>query len=164
MTSFFTVTLDTMAPGLIMTVPLWTLKTCIPVIVQSDEPLDKWQEVYVLDSKGKRHDFTLAWEEYSLAGTIAFQEIASGIALLHVGVRDRVFNSTYLEANISVADYSIPMQIEYGVETRPFLIDIGKRHIAVSADRRIIRENIRTRDPETDIQTREVAVSTENEV
>lgn len=91
--SYFKLELDTTAP-VIHTIdfPSLSMSSYEYLYIEADEDLDSWHEVYIIDSKKKRHDYTLAHEGNKLYGLIFVDNIASGIATIHVKVRDTVHN------------------------------------------------------------------------
>ena len=67
--SYIYLTLDTTPPELSIFVPSYTTKTALtPIRIQSNESLSTYQEIYIIDALGNRHDLTFAHEDNLLVG------------------------------------------------------------------------------------------------
>jgi hypothetical protein len=85
--------LDTTAPELEIFAPSYTTRSALtPVTIQANENLGTYQDVYVLDSKGSRHDLTFAHEGSSLVGELYLNGYPLGISTLYVRLMDEVDN------------------------------------------------------------------------
>ncbi len=62
----------------------------------ADEPLDAWQEIYIIDAAGERHDFIFAHQNDRFYGVVKLAQIAVGIATIYARVRDTVHNVSAL--------------------------------------------------------------------
>lgn len=63
------------------------------ITVEANEALSTYQEFYVIDSKGNRHDYTFHQESPNLyIGRIRFNTTPFGILSLYARVRDEVDN------------------------------------------------------------------------
>lgn len=97
MSSYFTLTLDTTPPGIEITAPWYTtIHADTHIYIIANETLDIWQEIYIIDSAGQRHDFIFVHQGDRLYGVIKFSQVAQGIATIYARVRDTVHNVSAL--------------------------------------------------------------------
>jgi hypothetical protein len=95
--SYFTLELDTTRPKIEVYAPSYVTRySPVEVRVVANEKLDTYQETYVIDSLGKRHDLTFLFNETEFVGEISFDGYPFGITQLFVKVRDEVFNESDL--------------------------------------------------------------------
>ena len=102
MPSFFLLELDTTAPTISIALPTWTTRTTVPVIITSNEDLDNFQDIYMVDSEGNRFDSTFLYLDDSFEGIVDFSSAASGRATIYARLRDTVRNEITAEATILV--------------------------------------------------------------
>ena len=103
---YFKLTLDTTGPHITVEAPSYTTTTSpIIVTVTANEPLDLYQDIYVIDINGTRHDLTFDHEGDYLIGTVDFNGFDLGIVTLYARVRDVVHNlSNLASANIHIME------------------------------------------------------------
>lgn len=91
--NYFTLTLDTTGPVVNILAPKFTImdKPVDYKIVSSEQMLP-YQNFYIMDSKGVRHDLIFEYLGDSFEGTVDFSEYPKGIATLYVQVKDDVLN------------------------------------------------------------------------
>jgi hypothetical protein len=93
------ITLDTSPPTVIIHAPTIIIeKNYEYITIEANENLDIRQEVYIVDSLNKRHDYTFALEpdKKTLFGNVSFQDYPNGMATLFVIVYDEVWNKSML--------------------------------------------------------------------
>ncbi|MBO0962389.1 hypothetical protein J1P26_22055 [Neobacillus sp. MM2021_6] len=89
--------LDTTAPTLEIYAPNYTTRSALtPVTIQANEPLSSYQEVYIVDALGGRHDLTFAHEDDNLVGYLSLNGYPLGIATLYCRLMDTVDNLSSL--------------------------------------------------------------------
>lgn len=97
--SWVNITLDTSPPTVIIHAPTIIIeKNYEYITIEANENLDIRQEVYIVDSLNKRHDYTFALEpdKKTLFGNVSFQDYPNGMATLFVIVYDEVWNKSML--------------------------------------------------------------------
>lgn len=99
MTSYIILTLDTTAPNVEVLIPNYTtqqIRTEIRLV--ANEPLGEWQEIYVIDSQGDRHDLTFLHdnETNEYVGQVFFEGYPLGIATIYATLVDEVGNKSPL--------------------------------------------------------------------
>jgi len=95
--SYFTLVLDTTPPEVEIIAPWYTTAHAdTHIYIIADELLDTWQEIYIIDSTGKRHDLIFDYKGDRLYGMVKFSQVASGIATIYARVRDEVHNISAL--------------------------------------------------------------------
>jgi hypothetical protein len=63
-----------------------------PIMIQANESLSSYQELYIIDSEGNRHDLTFSHEGDALMGELSLNGYPVGIATLYVRLKDEVDN------------------------------------------------------------------------
>ena len=93
----FKLILDTTGPQITIEAPTYTTTTSpIVVTVSANEQLDLYQEVYIIDINGVRHNLTFDHEGDYLIGVVSFDSFDLGIVTLYARVRDVVHNLSNL--------------------------------------------------------------------
>lgn len=91
--NYVNIELDTTGPELEIFAPAYTTRSAMtPVIIQSNEPVSSFQDVYILDSGGNRHAFTFAHKGNTLEGELYLSGFTIGSATLFVQLKDEVDN------------------------------------------------------------------------
>lgn len=118
MPSFFLLELDTTAPTISIALPTWTTRTTVPVIITSNEELDNFQDIYMVDSQGNRFDSTFLYLDDSFEGIVDFSSAASGRATIYARLRDTVRNEITAEATILVtAEWGARLNVTSEIDT-----------------------------------------------
>lgn len=114
MASFITLELDTTPPKLQIYAPNYTTKnTDLNLTIIASEMVDKWQEIYLIDREGKKHDFTFHIDNKEIIGLIPMANIPLGIATIYARLRDELHNVSDLYSfSFSVIEYA-PITIEF---------------------------------------------------
>jgi hypothetical protein len=105
MSSYFNLILDTTSPVITLKCPSRTIpNNVVEIMITSNEELDVYQEIYIIDSKGERKDLIFALiDEYTFLGYIDFQMYPIGMCQMYIRLRDKVFNpSNIIEHQIYV--------------------------------------------------------------
>lgn len=159
MSSFFSLELDTTAPEVDIIAPVYTVPdTLTEIIVETSEALADWQDVYIVDAKGQRHDLIFAHQDDQLLGLLDFNICAIGIAVIYAQVRDDVFNLSALVSkpiNVrqgakikTVASERMRMLLSYA-SVRAIETGENCRILDASGRSRAVREALRTRQIDT---------------
>ncbi len=159
--SYFILNLDTTPPVIEISCPDYTTKRePLPIVILSNEDLDLWHDVFIIDSEGVRHDITLTHDGDRLFGSISFNAIASGVCTIFARARDEVFNVSNIDqkAVLVMADGAVILYITSSEDIRNVIISEHTREVYTSESVRAVLDNIATRDIETDEEVREIDV------
>jgi len=94
----FLLELDTTPPQITIQVPHFVhLDDDVgEVTIISNEDLDVWQQFYLIDASGRRHDFIFDYLGASFSGILSLHPIATGIATIYAQAQDTVWNRSAL--------------------------------------------------------------------
>lgn len=93
MSSYFTLSLDTTGPEINIISPRYTIPGIdTEMRIVANEPVSTYQEIYIIDAAGKRHDLIFAKGDCEFYGIWNFQQCALGIAQVFAQLKDTVFN------------------------------------------------------------------------
>jgi hypothetical protein len=109
MSSYVLITLDTTAPNPKVFVPSYTTKSArTPITIEADEQLASYQDIYIIDAAGVRHNLTFLHNGDSLVGELYFNDYALGIATIYIRVKDRVDNlSPIISTSFNIIDSEV---------------------------------------------------------
>jgi hypothetical protein len=140
MASYFNLFLDTASPQLTISMPTRSIpENVIEINIKSNEKLDLYQEIYIIDSEDNRHDYIFSLiDDYNLFGYVDLQNYPFGIATLYVRVKDEVFNISEL--------YSKNLNVGYIVEQIEGYIEIKTRNSMIDYTERTKEFSIKTRN------------------
>jgi len=133
MPSFFLLELDTTAPTISIALPTWTTRTTVPVIITSNEELDNFQDIYMVDSQGNRFDSTFLYLDDSFEGIVDFSSAASGRATIYARLRDTVRNEITAEATILVtAERGARLNVTSEIDTQEIVLSEKEQDLFVA--------------------------------
>lgn len=94
MRNYVLIELDRTPPQINIYAPRYTTKEIVnTIIIESNEPLSNYQEIYVIDYDGVRHDYTFSKDgENRYIGNIRFANFNYGIVTLYARLQDNVGN------------------------------------------------------------------------
>lgn len=94
MASFVVIEFDRTKPTIEVHAPNYTTNEIVNVItIEASESLSSYQEFYIIDSQGGRHDYTFFQEApNTYIGRIRFNTVPVGILNLYARVKDEVEN------------------------------------------------------------------------
>jgi len=160
MANFFKVELDTTPPSVSITAPSYTIPHIdTEIIITANEPLDKYQEFFIVDSAGTRHDLIFDYRGDSFRGVIDFWDYALGIATVYARVRDEVHNLS--EIVMATIDIKKAAQVFITIEDTFKDIQITENimPLAISQNQREVQISETTREVMLDEMTRKVEVA-----
>lgn len=97
MASFFELILDTNSPKLEIIAPQYTSPDInTEIIIESSEPLLNYQDIYIIDNLGIRHDIILNFNVTELTGKVRLNDFPLGIATIYCRLKDEVGNLSEL--------------------------------------------------------------------
>jgi hypothetical protein len=111
--------LDTTGPSIEKYAPVYTTTDILTeIVIESDEPLSGYQEIYFIDSQGIRHDLSfLQKDAQTLEGAIIFgnYNTALGIGTLYAKVEDSAGNiSDITTKTIEIKENIAELRLEVG--------------------------------------------------
>ena len=131
MANFFTLRLDTTGPDVEIRIPPYVLSTYdMDITVAANEELESgYQNFYLIDSTGKRHDFTLTHYGSYFKGRIAAGSLPLGVASIYVQVQDKVLNlSPVIYRTFQIVE-GVKVRISPSIHTRSVRPSIKVRKV-----------------------------------
>jgi hypothetical protein len=125
MRNSFMLELDTTPPVVQILAPRYTTKdTETEILVVADEDLAVYQDIYIIDNKGVRHDFTFYQEGRELLGLVFLRDLPHGIATIYARLRDEVHNLSSLASRTIRILQTSELLIDIEISEYPALVDI----------------------------------------
>lgn len=123
MAGYFTLGFDTTGPHIEIYAPKYTDRVSNNYIrIVSDEKLSSFQNIYVIDSKGVKHDVIFSFDgNNTLLGNIVFNDYPIGVTTIFAQLKDDVDNMSNLAtAHISVitSTYNAMLRLTMSEEER----------------------------------------------
>lgn len=145
--SSFTLELDTTAPALEIQAPNYTTTYAeTEIILTVDEPLAEWQDIYLLDPTGDRHDVVFSQTPDGFTGLLVMGTYGVGIMTLYARVRDDVGNVSELVRKSLDVRTSIDLDIRIDSESRSITAHRSRRPLLLQEAGRTIRHTEARRD------------------
>lgn len=144
MASFIEVHLDTTAPTIQIYAPSYTTKEAINrIIIESNEKLDNYQEIYVIDSRGERYNYNFFHESDNIfIGQIQFMNLI-GIVTIYARMKDEVGNlSNLVSKSIEVKEYISLLNVKISDKQMNITNKHKSQNITISNRTNIITTNI----------------------
>lgn len=146
MNSHFELELDTTGPEINIISPSYTTNAINDeVLVVANEPLADYQDIYMIDSQGAKHELTFEYDTNQYKGLVDFRNVSIGIATIYARVKDEVLN----DSNTATASIDVRQTVQVFITTEESLREIPsfdeKRSIEIDDSIREINtaENIR---------------------
>ena len=162
--NYFILELDTTSPVIEIECPDYTTKRePLPIIIQANEALDSWHDIFIIDSQGTRHNVILTLNGDRFEGFISFNDVHHGVATIFARTRDEVFNvSNIAQKSILVmADAEVFLEILISEETADLQITEATMPIQLSEAVMALVSAEETEDIETSESAREIELSVE---
>jgi hypothetical protein len=123
MFNYVLIEIDTASPDIDIYIPPYTTIDLInEIIIQANENLEQYQEIYVIDSHGSRFDYTFELERDRLVGLVNFGNLSLGVATIYARVKDEVGNISNLVSKSFVLKESLTL-LKLEVKDIQMLID-----------------------------------------
>lgn len=133
MGSSFELYLDTTGPIVSVLAPDYTMKNSLTDFeVRANERLAIDQGFYFVDSQGEQHEVIFEYNGDSFLGWVDFSQFAEGIAILHVQVKDEVFNLSSEIRHSILIHSGIGVDVELEDMTRYSLLNDSDRVMSSS--------------------------------
>lgn len=118
--------LDTTSPQIAIYAPRYTTQDIVnEIVIEANEALADYQDVYAVDSGGVRHEYTFEQAQpQQFVGLIRFNDFPLGIATIYARLKDDVDNySETVSATLLVKESTPSLNLE-----------ISDRHRSITAD------------------------------
>lgn len=149
MNNYFTLTLDTTGPIINIIAPSYTTpQTSDEISIVANETLSTYQEFYIVDSAGVRHDLTFDYEGDRFVGLVSFSGYPFGTATIYARVKDEVMNISEL--------VSKTISIRLADDTQMLRLEISDRCAAIEIDDRCVVMNIQDRSARIDTSENQI--------
>lgn len=110
MTSYILINYDTTKPEIQLYAPTHTTGEIDNVVtIEANEDLSLYQEFYVIDMNGNRHDYTFHMEDKrTFVGKLRLNNMPIGIVTIYARVKDEVGNiSNLIYKTVEIKEYSV---------------------------------------------------------
>lgn len=106
--SSFLIELDTTGPKIEANGPAYSTRhSLVEILVVANEKLSRYQDFYLLDSKGARHDVIFDYQGDHFIGELQLNDFPIGMATFYATVKDDVLNFSNLATHtIKITDQS----------------------------------------------------------
>lgn len=124
MSSYLVIELDTTSPKIDVYAPRFTTREMVTtIIIESNENLGDYQDIYIVDNIGERVNLTFKREDsHTFIGNVRLNNVSVGIVNLYVRLKDEVDNLSDL--------VSVPIEIKPSLELATVEVsDINKNII-----------------------------------
>jgi paraquat-inducible protein B len=158
MAGFFILSLDTTPPEIDIYAPNYTTTTSeFEVVVKADEILSSgFQEFYIVDQQGTRHDYDFTYQNNQFVGKITLSAFDNGLVTFYAQVKDEVNNLSALATK--------SIQIIPSVNYLRLSIDdsINIKEFGLSNTTRSIDSNIKEMENNFTVSTRQRDINVSN--
>jgi hypothetical protein len=174
--NFFTLELDTTQPHIEVYAPSYTTKDAeMEISVTANETLsDGFQEFYIIDQYGVRHDFIFQYNTNEYVGGLTLSNFDDGIVTFYAKVKDEVNNTSalvskviriipslsYLRLNLEDSLSIQGVELSSSVRIPEISSSSMGNGLSLSISNSAILTSIETRENLTSNTTRELSMST----
>lgn len=131
MSSYIVIALDATGPDIEIIAPQYTSPNIFTEIrIQANELLAKWQEVYIIDSAGMRHDLIFEHTGDCLVGEVVLNFCALGLVTIYAQVKDEVLNPSPLVSKTFNLMETVKVFVEMDIKQRVMAHSARMRDIA----------------------------------
>lgn len=162
--NYFVLELDTTSPVIEIQCPDYTTqREPLPIVIQADEALDSWHDVFIIDSQGTRHDVIITLNGDRFEGSISFNGVHHGMATIFARSRDEVFNVSNIaqKAILVLADAEVFLEISISEGQAEIQLVEAIMPVLVSEAVMALVSTEKTQDIETSESAREIELSIE---
>jgi hypothetical protein len=142
--SYISLELDTTPPQIEIFAPRFTTRDIENhITIESNEILGSFQEIYVVDSGGTRHELNFSNEGDTLIGIVRFSYIPFGTITLFVRVKDELDNISKLyQTSIELKENISRLRMDISHNVRPLFISNESMNLIITESIRPIFTNI----------------------
>lgn len=142
--SFFELELDTTPPDIEILSPSYTTNVApIEVIIEANEELSSFQNVYLVDNNGNSHPLTFSHQGSYLKGIIKPSMIPVGVTTIYAQVKDTVDNISNLVSYTFNIIGGSPLSLKIGDTQATINIDSKSRYVTSSSCTRKVVSGIK---------------------
>jgi hypothetical protein len=113
MVNYVLIELDTIPPEINIYLPPYTTNDLInQILIEADETLSNYQEIYVIDSNGERHDYTFEKiDSNKFEGIVKFATLPIGTCVIYARMKDEVDNFSNIVSKSFVVKESLTLLV-----------------------------------------------------
>lgn len=131
MSSYFTLTLDTTPPNIEIYAPTYSNRQSNNTItVVSNEKLSDFQDIYIIDHDGVRHDVIFSFDgDKTFTGNVVFSNYPIGMLTIYAQLKDTVNNMSNLASfnlTIITTDDSLMLDLTMSELSMNRIFSIGE--------------------------------------
>jgi hypothetical protein len=129
----------------------------------SNEKLSSFQNIYIVDSQGTRHDVIFSFDgDRTLTGNVIFNDYPIGVTTIFAQVKDEVDNISNLAnfpISVITSTYNFMLRLTMAEEVRNNTMTIKGRTVIANEKQSIKAMSEKSRKVTTSEKTRETKVS-----
>jgi hypothetical protein len=158
--SYIVLELDTTPPEIEIYAPRYTTREILNEIkIISNEKLSAFQDIYIIDSKNNRHDYTFEYSENEFIGFVQFNELSYGMATIYVTVKDEVYNrSALVSKTIEIKESLSRLNVSISDSFRSVTIKEHARNIKTEKCSRNMNTSEQIRNATVKEETRNIQI------
>jgi hypothetical protein len=158
MASFFYINLDLESPKLEISAPNYTTQNIYnDIFIYSNEKLSDFQEIYIIDKNGARHDLIFAYDNNKFIGKVKFS-IPVGIATIYARLKDIVDNVSDLYSKTIEVKESNTFTLEIASKNKKISLNRRNRNIDLKLQDRDMKLGLQDREIKTNLYDREIII------
>lgn len=141
MANFFTLRLDTVGPDIEIRIPPYVLSTSdMDLMIAANEEVEPgYQNFYLMDSTGQRHDIILAHHGDYFKGKVSIGSLPLGIVTVYAQVQDTVLNlSPVIYQSFQIVE-GIKVRIRPSIHTRSVRPAVKARKVVSTTKTRKVK-------------------------
>lgn len=162
MSAYFELVLDTTGPVIEVYAPSYATGTDdIEITIQANERLGQYQEFYLIDANGTRHDYIFDYYGDHYYGIVDTSNLPVGMAIFYARAKDEVFNFSNEAQKAIEIKQTVSMTIEASDEARILNAESYERAITLLSRERPLDAFESAREIQAAEDTRLIADNTE---
>jgi hypothetical protein len=130
---YILIELDTTGPRVEIHAPSYTNKSAkTPINIVANESLASYQEIYIMDAEGVRHDLTFLHSDNEFVGEMYFNDYPLGVTTIYARVKDTVDNMSNLASFSFYIRESEILTLDMSVEVMANQMNISTMNIEMN--------------------------------
>lgn len=159
----FKLTLDTTGPHIEVTGPAYsTSQSMVEILITSNEELGVYQDFYLLDSKGNRHDVIFNHQGDHFIGQLSFNDYPLGMATLFATVEDTVLNRSNQATHTIKITEQANVKVSVSSQSRPVIVKDSVGKVKVSTNKNYVAAGSIVRNVKAADKKRRIGVNDKN--
>jgi hypothetical protein len=132
MEGYFILEFDTTGPHIDVYAPKYTDRVANNTInIISNEKLSDYQDIYIVDSQGKRHDLIFSFDgDKTFSGNVTFNGYPMGVTTIYAQLKDEVGNVSnlaYTHISVITSTYNSMLRLTMAEKAHSTNSSIGER-------------------------------------